>query len=476
MNSRVIVLQEEGILITEGRKGRQAEILEAKRIPIDGFAEPLEQWKEALKSYLKNKESAPVKLVLPATESFSKVVQIPYAKGKELNRMAEHVMQENRTEGVMDYGVLQADKEQGICLCCGGAGEGLLKGLSTLEEECQFTIEEITVPMECYLNLLFQTQALKEQTAVVLFFEESSVTSILMREGRYLYSTRSRIFSERGTFDFGTEIVRNVSGILQFYATTKSEIPLENVYYAGCAADDFVVSENGLRGLKLEVAPLNTIHPFEFEESAENLAVCIGAFLTGKKKSVNLKKVWDGQKKSVKRVENKAFWKHFLFPAATLFLCLLGLLAVFLWNRSVSGEIEELNRWIQDPKVIAEYEEAKALEEESERLSNGQEQVDTLKENLATYPDLSESMIRKIVDVGGRDMRVRIRSMEAQSGLLTFDAVSEKVIDIPDYVEKLGNTGLFSSVQYVGYNYQENEYVLALSCILKGIGQGGNES
>ena len=60
-------------------------------------------------------------------------------------------------------------------------------------------------------------------------------------------------------------------------------------------------------------------------------------------------------------------------------------------------------------------------------------------------------------------------------GLLTFHAVSSAVIDIPGYVNKLTQTGLFSSVDYSGYQYQDGEYTLDLSCILKAIDAGGDK-
>lgn len=41
--------------------------------------------------------------------------------------------------------------------------------------------------------------------------------SLLVENGEYRYSSRSRIFSEPGTVDFGTEMTRNVSGTMQFH-------------------------------------------------------------------------------------------------------------------------------------------------------------------------------------------------------------------------------------------------------------------
>ena len=98
-----------------------------------------------------------------------------------------------------------------------------------------------------------------------------------------------------------------------------------------------------------------------------------------------------------------------------------------------------------------------------------------MKQNLATYPDLDADIIARIVDVSGSNMNVEVKSMDAETGLLTFHAVSSAVIDIPGYVNKLTQTGLFSSVDYSGYQYQDGEYTLDLSCILKAIDAGGDK-
>ena len=98
-----------------------------------------------------------------------------------------------------------------------------------------------------------------------------------------------------------------------------------------------------------------------------------------------------------------------------------------------------------------------------------------MKQNLATYPDLDADIIGRIADASGSTMSVEVKSMDAETGLLTFHAVSSAVIDIPGYVNKLTQTGLFSSVDYSGYQYQDGEYTLDLSCILKAIDAGGDK-
>ena len=47
--------------------------------------------------------------------------------------------------------------------------------------------------------------------------------------------------------------------------------------------------------------------------------------------------------------------------------------------------------------------------------------------------------------------------------------------DIPAFVRKLSETGLFSTVNYSGYSYDDGEYSLMLSCVLKGAETGGED-
>lgn len=74
-------------------------------------------------------------------------------------------------------------------------------------------------------------------------------------------------------------------------------------------------------------------------------------------------------------------------------------------------------------------------------------------------------MISTIENASGRDMEVHIKTMDADTGKLTFDAVSQKVIDIPTYVQKLQKTGLFASLDYTGYTYQSQEKHILWHCL-----------
>ena len=91
---------------------------------------------------------------------------------------------------------------------------------------------------------------------------------------------------------------------------------------------------------------------------------------------------------------------------------------------------------------------------------------------LASYPDLTSSLLNRIDAAGsGSGITVEFTSYDAASGVLQFNTTSNTVIDIPAYVRALQNCGVFSDVDYTGYQStngrgQPAGYALNLRCTL----------
>lgn len=477
MSETVIVLQESSVLIGKGKSGQTPKLQETRKIPMEGYGNLIEQWDNVLINYQKSHKGEQIRLVLPAGYSSVRVSRIPYATGKQLNQMAGKVLEEGFRDGIADYGIIDVDKKDGICLCCGGAEKDAMEHIRNICKENGLQISGITVPMEGYLRLLKQKKEYQGKTAVFLFFEENSVTSVLYKKGMYHYSTRSRIFSEPGTMDFGTEIVRNISGIMQFYRGSREEDPITDVYYVGCDQDDFEAAVEELRNMNLQVAPFRLGDDFGMPEKAvEPWLLCIGGLYADKKKSRNLN-LWKAAGQEGEQGEKqKELWQHFLVPGIVLGVCVVSIAGVKVLNQVTSSQIQKMEDWIFSDSVQEQYQQATELENKSADILMAERQVTQATKNLDSYPDLTKEMIEEIVDAGGKDITVRIRQMDADTGILEFDAESQKVIDIPGYVVKLQNTGLFSEVNYTGYVYQDDKYSLSLSCTLEGVSTDGERS
>ena len=193
-----------------------------------------------------------------------------------------------------------------------------------------------------------------------------------------------------------------------------------------------------------------------------------------KTKGINLYQVWSrAHEEGTVKTKNTA--KQIVYPLIIFGICAAVYAGLSVWNLAEAHKTAAIEDWINDSQVQEEYSKALAKETESEKLATQLSQVAQMKQNLDTYPDLTEEMLEKIVDVGGNDMSVRVQSLDMSTGTLTFHAVSRKVIDIPNYIQKLDDTGLFDSVNYSGYSYDGGEYSLMLSCVLKAEETGGEQ-
>lgn len=466
----VIVFLEDCILVSAGKEGKYPVLNKVERIRLSGHGDSFERWQNALTGLSEKWKEGPVQLVLPANMCSARVLKLPYGKGKQLAGMAAREVADNFRNEVADYSVIFEGKKEGVDICAGGADAGGLERFIDICREAGLNVCGMTVPMEGYLRVLQQLDSYRKETAIYLFFDEGIMISVLCQQGHYLYSSRGRLFSEPGTLDFGTEIVRSISGILQFCASEKREVPITCVYYAGCPESDFEVSLEGLEALNLEAKPIaldGRIAMPEGEKASDWIS-CIGAMaVTGKReKRINLYN--ESKKLSEKPEKTGGLWRHLLIPLAVLVLCLIPSVFVAIMNFRVTGDIIRKQSWIASQEVQEQYGRALRLEDKLLKVNGSIAAVRRTEENLSVYPEFSADVLHRIENAGGAGIRCRITGYDASTGILAFEAVSREVIDAPACILKLQDSGLFHTVDYLGYAYENDWYTLALSCTMEG--------
>lgn len=307
------------------------------------------------------------------------------------------------------------------------------------------------------------------QDGDISFFEDGAVTSVLSENGKYKYSSRSRLFSEAGTLDFGTEVVRNVSGILQFHAASKSEFPITDVYYAGCPEDIFEVSRKPLMDMNLEVSRMPSVRKVTLpaKKTAADWIACIGAMLNHGKAFHDINLLSSYKKTSASEEKPAALWKHAILPASVFAACLLVYGGVQFLNMRTQKKTDKVIAWIESEETKKAHDEALALEQEKAALQQAISQTERLSRNRATYPKLDKSVVEKIQAAGGAGITSNISRYDAVTGEMTFEARSAAAIDIPSYIERLTQTNLFHSVNYTGYVFENNGYTLSLLCTME---------
>lgn len=470
MSQTVIAFQEDCILVATGKPGKYPAVTETERIELQGQGDSFARWKQALEWASGRIRSNPVRLVLPADFCVTRIFKIPDSKGKQLAEMAVREVRENFRNEVADYSIAERGK-QGVDICAGGAEQANLDQFVKICRETGLTVSGITVPVECYLKFTRYLRHYQDRTAVYLFFETGSMTNILSQDGQYLYSSRSRLFSEPGTWDFGTEIVRSISGILQFYAGRQNNQPITDVYYAGCPAVDFEVSVEGIRELNLEVFPMEVDEKITVpgKDGVSDWIPCIGAMSCNTRKEKQIDLYAAGQKDSGEiGIQAQGILRHLAAPAALLAAGLITAGVIAGMNWIVMRDNLKKQDWIESVQREGIYQQALELEDELKQVEDGISSVERLNRNLSVYPEFSGSVLRLIEVVGGGAIDLLLTDYETETGVLMFDANSKAVIDVSDYIRRLQDTGLFHTVDYTGYTYEDGVYTLSLSCTLEG--------
>lgn len=277
MNTTVLALQEEQVLAAVGRPGAKPSVQALYRAPAHGGG--MENWERAVGALWQTHDlpTRGITLVLPDEAVTTHTVTAPRMPESRLEELVLHEMRAHDGQPVAaDYLPLGTDADGRQQLFCAACRKETMAGYLAMADRLGLRLGSVTVPMAGRLRLLRAMPSLQSMTFVCLCFEGSSVLSLLVENGAYRYSSRSRVFSEPGTLDFGTEITRSVSGTMQFHTTGRPASPLTDVFYAGCPDDDFEVCLAGIRELGLRVNRLPECPAFRTLPNGERLSDWLG--------------------------------------------------------------------------------------------------------------------------------------------------------------------------------------------------------
>ena len=277
MNTTVLALQEEQVLAAVGRPGAKPSVQALYRAPAHGGG--MENWEKAVGALWQAHDlpTRGITLVLPDEAATTHTVPAPRMPESRLEELVQHEMRAHDGQPVAaDYLPLGTDADGRQQLFCAACRKETMAGYLAMADRLGLRLGSVTVPMAGRLRLLRAMPSLQSMTFVCLCFEGSSVLSLLVENGAYRYSSRSRVFSEPGTLDFGTEMTRSVSGTMQFHTTGRPASPLTDVFYAGCPDDDFEVCLAGIRELGLRVSRLPECPAFRTLPNGERLSDWLG--------------------------------------------------------------------------------------------------------------------------------------------------------------------------------------------------------
>lgn len=183
------------------------------------------------------------RLLIDSGQILTKNVDVPILKKKELLQITKDEL--SAIEGsyedlVYDYSVLRSKyedegKKGGEILCC-AIERKLLSTYIELFDNAGITLKSIDISVNALQKLTKELSDLTNKTYVVSIIDGNNVSSYLFENNYYTFSNRTRLFSERGTYEFIMEMNSNISQLIQFSKSKHSPYTIETAYF--CGLDD----------------------------------------------------------------------------------------------------------------------------------------------------------------------------------------------------------------------------------------------
>lgn len=415
-----------------------------------------------------------VALVINSSQLVLKTLTLPKAGDKKIREVLpmEFGDVSDQKDPILDYMLESADKGT-LSVHAVMTDRSFVQGYLNLFKELGIKVSSISVARTCRNKLLGTLKQVRDKVCVVHMIDGTSISSMLWVNGKSVYATQRRVFCEPGTAQFGTELARLVNNIQQFAITQQIHEKIETVYLAGTQGDEFEIyrtamAEAGTEGSCELLQPEKHIRmPKGMEQEYGKYLAELGNMIRVKQ-DINL--VIPAKKKVKNKESGPKVWKRYVIPP-TIFLIVCASAAAFLLlrERQKRAELQELQDYLNDPMNIEQCNQIDILQSQIAELSGKIAQIQWVEGCIQSYPYMNSSVVQQLQAYAQlQSVELEIRSYSAQDGNLSVDARAEEVTLINQFIDMLESSGIFDSVQYSGYTYDDKTllYTINVSCYL----------
>jgi hypothetical protein len=245
------------------------------------------------------------------------------------------------------------------------------------------------------------------------------------------------------------------------------EQPLELIYLAGIDPADMTLYSEvlGQHGVNVPVRIFETAGiksaGFEVQRSLHPLA---GLYTAGKRQ--NFLKQY-GKTRRNGNGEGK-IPKELIIVGSTL-VAVLAVIAVMSVIKTVkSNNLKEIQSYNDSPDVVFSVVNFETLQYRNAFLSAQLSTIDSLDENIVTYPVGNTDVLNVIEKCAGDYADVSFQSFDAEGGTISMIAQADTVDNINKFIRVLSEQDIFDDIKYTGYDFQETDglWDINVSCTL----------
>lgn len=431
---------------------------------------------EEFSSFLKNAFSEnqlstkDVILVINSTKFIGRRLELPVMKAsQEFDYIARDYAESGRGDEEMVYGYINIGKNKDKLkrIYAEGVEQDFIKDYMAIFANAGIKIKSILSGESCLIN---QTKTLCKKgmkTFLMTIIDGASLIEILFVNGMFYYYNSVRCFQEIGSFEYGHDMSRHVSQILQFMKSEQIEGQLEKVVVAGASSEDMHNYEEAFADAGMDV------HLMKYEMAASGARVLnIHEFLPSISGLGAYENVQDYVARYRIKEKRRKYSPNFVRAVSTIsivFLIMLIAMVTFVSVRFIKqAKLNKLENYNCDPIILMDVLEYDRYAERNDFLKKEYWAINELKENIATYPCGNTTILNVINECAAGYADVKFESFDRESGRISMTATAPLVDDINKFIKRLTEREEFCKVDYTGYEFDEtnNMWLIKVNCIL----------
>lgn len=177
-----------------------------------------------------------IRLIIDSNAVMVKCENVPAMPPKKLMEFVKNTfngMVHTHGELLYDYAVIEKRNIQGkgCQILCSAVEKDTVGNYIELFKEAGISLQSINISLNCILEFVKYYPKLKNQTYILSVVDAGFLSSFLFVNGKYSYSSRSRLLCERGTPESTAEISKIISSIFQFNKSQKNEQDISCIYF-----------------------------------------------------------------------------------------------------------------------------------------------------------------------------------------------------------------------------------------------------
>lgn len=409
-------------------------------------------------------------LVVNSTKFIGRRLELPQMKPiQEYEYISRDYIESGRGGDNMLYGYIELEDKKSKLkkIYAEGIEEDFIREYLDIYDSAGIKIKSIYSGESCLINYSKRLCAVGADTFLMLVIDGTSLIEILFVNGVFYYYNSVRCFQEPGTFEYGQDIARFVSQIIQFMKSEQIESQLDKIVIAGASEQDVenyreAMTYSGIEP-NLEVFDISAGNNY-YEDIHEFLPAISGLGSPSKKSDFYISIV----QKNKRRKYSPAVVKAVSIIATIFTVMLTGFIIVFVIKLIKQAELNKLTDYNHDPVVMMDVIEYDTYAERNEFLKKEFKAIDELKTNIETYP-CGNTKIKNVIDGCAQGYaRVTYNSFDSKSGVISITATAPLVDDINKFIKNLTEKSEFHKVDYTGYEYDDSSdmWLINVNCII----------